>query len=322
MKSSIQTKTLVLSFVASFLLNACGSGGSGGRPFPNQNVDADPDSVTWINPSQGQSNVCRRSTFTVSVGDSRACNWNDVSSAFTLFSMNTGPDVPVDTTMAAPMLVDPADVSKGCKFIFKPKKALIPNHNYGMSFRDTPFGSVGIQRDSVTFTTGDILGSSCAQSEQFYPYAVVGIPRELRSTNVDQFGSVDAAGNFVFDWTSFGQTFGTSILSGLFGGFLGIGNVPTNTSIIVQFNDSVDSLTVASSIRIYELQSGWVPGMPLLNPIPGVQAQVQGNQVILSAGGSGFVPNTNYLLVVARSLRSNAEVYMNGSYFSPFTTGN
>jgi len=320
MKSSNQIKALTLSFVAGFAITACGGSGDSGGTGNENLAPVQLNTVNWSKPTQNQTNVCRRAMFEVRIDDGNSCSWSNIASAFRLFPLSAGPDAPLEITSAFVQQITAGKPEDGCKFMFKPKKALAPTTSYGLAVWSTDAGGGALYRDSVTFTSGDLLGSTCTGNEQFMP-TNINLPRQMIATNADRLGVVENDLTIDFNWSQFSGNVATAALQTFFDGILGINLISPTHSFLVRFNDAVDADAIASSIRIYEMGTP-SQNYALLNPIGGVTAQVEGAQgtdIRLNVSG-GLMPNKSYVLVVARSLRSNAHVYLKDSFFVSFKT--
>jgi hypothetical protein len=271
----------------------------------------DDDEYGWKAPTQDDNNVFIRSTFTLEVYD-RGTLHSKISDVVRLYPLSEGPDAAVELTDSYPMTIDPNEF-QGARFVFKPREALKPHTTYVLAPAHMPPEDVGTSKASVIFTTGDELGSTAKPDEQIYPYSVIGLPKQLKKLEPLAL-TKDLSGKLKMDWSAFEGRMRDGELHREIGSMF-IGNVSPTQQIVMAFNDRIDSSTAKEAIRIYDSLSGRLVDTEALD------IQVNENRISVSAGANGFVPNSNYILVVGQNLKTKSGVHINGTYATAFSTG-
>ena len=282
-------------------------------PLPNEGV---PDeALKWQAPAHAEKDVFIRSTFMLDVEAMEATSWGNVSDVVRLYPQSEGPDAAVELTTSFPQFIDPKEPSKGARFVFKPREALKPHTTYVLAPAHMAPEDVGTSKASVIFTTGDELGSTAKPADQSYPHLVYGLPRQLQKI-APQALTRDASGKLKMDWSAFESRMREGELHKELGSrFLENSFVPSTQQIVMEFNDAIDSSTAKEAIRIYDTLSGESIDTEALD------IQVNENEISVSAGANGFVPNRNYILVVGQSLKTKSGGPINGTYATAFSTG-
>jgi hypothetical protein len=272
----------------------------------------DDDEYGWKAPTQDENNVFIRSTFTLEVYDRGALD-SKISDVVRLYPLSEGPDAAVELTDSYPMTIDPNEFN-GARFVFKPREALKPHTTYVLAPLHMPPEDVGTSKASVIFTTGDELGSTAKPHEQIYPYSVIGLPRRLNKLEPLAL-TKDLSGKLKMDWSAFERRMREGELHKEIGSIFFTKEVSPTQQIVMEFNDRIDSSTAKEAIRIYDSLSGRLVDTEALD------IQVNEYRISVSAGANGFVPNSNYILVVGQNLKTNSGVHINGTYATAFSTG-
>lgn len=334
MKTSILK---VVGVISLGFLQACG-GDAGNSTLPILNLS--PDQVTFVSPAAGQTDVCRYTGFTVKVNSQEQCNiYTQTNSYMRLYSEQSIGSNPIELTDGAPF-----DSGNGeCTVFFKATRALLPTHNYILTIAGTPASAIGTNRNSISFTTGDLRNTSCGTGNAFTVSSIqVGnaqsaVPKSTQG--LENFGAYDGEGNFEMNWSAFGSV-GSIALGSLFRSVFGVGSVGLNPQIRITFNESVEEFSVRNGVGMYKINTSQSSNnFQVTSPVDlttgcafnsmfqdnscvsyntsgGVPVK---NELIVRIPGGGLQANANYIILIGRGFVSLSGKNLQDAKYYDFT---
>ncbi len=329
MKTKLFTAAVLFGSFGLALTNCGGdSGGSSPKPFLNLK----PDTIKFLNPPEGSitANFCRYGGYKVEVeGD--ACDSYAADPNAWLELRRTG-----DTSGASiPLTKGFATQANGVCTLegIQPAVALVEGVEHTLQYKAAP-GGTGVEKKFVKFVSSlrSQDATACAGSNFMAIGTNIG-NGQISGTAVDTFGTVDASGNYVFDWDDLFQTAIITNLNSFVSGLTGVGNWSKAYPAIFDFNDTLDPERSISTIGLFSLQgyylgpifivTGIGEQIPLSNgclsmpdykcvEISGVTAKVHFPNV------AGALPNGHYAIIMTRATRGLTGKYLDKTYMKSF----